>query len=263
MTVTATYDATLSRVRLAATSLDGSATYATIERSTNGIRWTTVRGGTARTVTGGAVSLDDYEFVDGVANTWRVTAYDSGDTETDQETVEFTPALDGVWLKSIPRPFLNRRIHIADISSVARPARGGVFDIVGRSDPVTVGDLRGSRRWTMTVRTDTLPQARTLDLILASGDDLFIHVPAGRDIPGGHVFVEDTGEDRFGPMSTRRMWPLPVIRHAEPAADIVGATVTCAGVLNAYATCADLLAAHATCADLLELVGDPEDVLVE
>src|SRR5690606_16416623 len=66
MAVTLTYDATLARVRLSATAVTGPTV--AVERSTDQIRWTTVRGGAALAVTGGTVSLDDYEFVPGVPN---------------------------------------------------------------------------------------------------------------------------------------------------------------------------------------------------
>lgn len=73
MTVTLTYDAQLSRVRITANSL-GTATAAVVERSTDQIRWTTVRGGTAVPVTAGVMgTVDDYEFNADVLNYYRVT----------------------------------------------------------------------------------------------------------------------------------------------------------------------------------------------
>lgn len=72
MTVTATYDSTLSRVQVTATSITSALT-ATFERSTNGVTWTTVRGGSEVTVTSNTATVDDYEFVPGIQNTYRVT----------------------------------------------------------------------------------------------------------------------------------------------------------------------------------------------
>lgn len=73
MTVTLTYDSQLSRVRISATSL-GSALTALVERSTDQVQWTTVRGGSAVTVTAGTMAtLDDYEFAADVPNYYRVT----------------------------------------------------------------------------------------------------------------------------------------------------------------------------------------------
>jgi hypothetical protein len=76
--------------------------------------------------------------------------------ETSIFTGSITPLLGGmVWLKSVARPFLNRQVTVVDYSDVERPARNGVFDVVGRSLPVSVSDVRGSRRWTLEVLTGT------------------------------------------------------------------------------------------------------------
>lgn len=77
MTLTATYVDDIGRVRLAFSGYSADADYATVERSTDGITWAPVRGGGTVPVTAGAGNLDDYEFVAGVSNTYRVTAIDS------------------------------------------------------------------------------------------------------------------------------------------------------------------------------------------
>ncbi|HYC32094.1 MAG TPA: hypothetical protein VEB59_07360 [Gemmatimonadales bacterium] len=263
MTVTLTYDTTLSRVRVAAASLDAAAETATVERSTDLVRWTTVRGAVEVAVTGGSMAtVDDYEFAADVANHYRITAYDGSAVQTDQETEDITPTLGAVWLKSIGRPFLNLAVSVGGVSSRSRPGRAGIFDVKGRSDPVAVTEVRGSPRWTMTVRTGTAAEARALELLLASGDLLLVHVPATSTVPGGYVIVGDTAEHRFGAVSARRRWDLPLTAVAAPAADVVGSTVTCQAILNHFATCTALLAEFATCADVLEFVADPEDVIV-
>jgi hypothetical protein len=73
MAVTLTFDSTLSRVRISATGL-AAADVATIERSTDQLRWTTVRGASAWPVTASALATpcDDYEFQPGVPNYYRV-----------------------------------------------------------------------------------------------------------------------------------------------------------------------------------------------
>lgn len=79
MTVTLTFDSTLSRVRITATGL-AAADVATIERSTDQVTWTTVRGASAWPVTSGslATTCDDYEFSPGVANYYRVRGVETG-----------------------------------------------------------------------------------------------------------------------------------------------------------------------------------------
>lgn len=77
MTVSVTYVPDLNRVRVAYSSAPAGTNYALVERSLDGITWATVRGGEQVTATSSAGSIDDYEFVPGVLNTYRVTYVDS------------------------------------------------------------------------------------------------------------------------------------------------------------------------------------------
>lgn len=81
MTITATYtNPSISpgpHVTVAVSSAPTRATNVLLERSTDGIRYTTVRGATALVLASGAASVDDYEFADGVVNTYRATYLDT------------------------------------------------------------------------------------------------------------------------------------------------------------------------------------------
>jgi lysophospholipase L1-like esterase len=191
-----------------------------------------------------------------------VFTYDDYSTIPIQYSGSITPTLDGVWLKSIARPFLNRQVTVLDFSDVERPSRTGVFEVIGRSYPVAVNDLAGSRRWTLDVLTQTLAEAADFDLVLASGDPLFVHVPADCPVPGGYVTVGSTTERRTARRSVRRVFSMPCTEIAAPGPDVVGATQNWQTVLSAYATWSAVLAAQPTWADLLELIGSPTDVVV-
>lgn len=78
MTVTTTYLPDLSRVRVAYSSAPTGTDYALVERSLDGITWSTVRGGEQVLPTASAGSIDDYEFTPGVSNTYRVSYVDTG-----------------------------------------------------------------------------------------------------------------------------------------------------------------------------------------
>ncbi|WP_371409731.1 hypothetical protein OG423_14090 [Micromonospora zamorensis] len=230
----------------------------TVERSTDQIVWSTVRGGAALTPVADEVRLDDYEFTPDVTNYYRVGALFTG---------SIVPDLGGVvWLKSLARPYLNQQVTVRDYSEVTRRARAGVFEVVGRSVPVAVTDVRGSRQWSLDVNTYSARERSDLDMLLASGDILLVHVPASGRVsatPGGYVTVGDTREVT-PPTSdlAMRVFSLPCVEVAAPGPDVLGATITCQGVLDMYATCAALLAAHPTCLSVLELIGDPTDVIV-
>lgn len=237
---------------------------AVLETSTDGVRWRTIRGGLGVDGTAGAaVAVDDYEFGADLPNFYRVRVFDAESGATlRSETDQITPVLGGVWLKSIARPFLNRQVKVVGWDDTTRPARAGVFEIKGRSLPVAVTEARGSRRWAVQILTLTGGEASDVQMLLASGDTLLVHVPATWPSQGGYVTAGDTTEAHPERGSIERLWTLPLTEVAAPGPDVVGASVTWQTVLNTYSTWADVIAAHPTWADLLELVGDPTDVIV-
>jgi len=80
VTTTLTYDGTLSSVHIAVTGLNVIADRATVERSTNQVTWSFVRGGDNIIPTSQSFTLDDYEFSPNVLNYYRVRAYDTAPT---------------------------------------------------------------------------------------------------------------------------------------------------------------------------------------
>ncbi len=190
-----------------------------------------------------------------------------GDQPMSVETGSITPVINSVWLKDVFRPFLNRPVDcIPNQSSIKRRARNGIFDIVNRSYPVAVTDLRSSREWAIEIITQTTTERYELDLILASGDIFFVQAPPDDPTPTAYVVVQDTDERR--PLRNRdcgndwRVFTLPFIEVAKPSAEIGAVTGTWQTVLNTYSTWADVLAAHTTWASLLTIVGTVDEVLV-
>ncbi|MCG5464235.1 hypothetical protein MED01_002400 [Micromonospora sp. MED01] len=182
-------------------------------------------------------------------------------------TGSIVPDLDTVWLKSIARPFLNRAVVVRDFSDITRRSRAGVFDVKGRTMPVAVTDVRGSRQWTLDVNTYNEQERTDLDSLLAGGDILLVHVPANSGrisaAPGGYVTVGDTRETTLPTAElTNRVFTLPLTEVAAPGPDVVGSTGTWQTVLNTYATWADVMAAHSSWTDLQELIGDGTEVVV-
>lgn len=183
------------------------------------------------------------------------------------ETASITPELDTIWFKVISKPFLNRTVYcVPKPGDVVRRARQGIFPIIGRSTPVAVTDIRGSREYELDVITRTTEEYQDFDLMLSTGDVIFIHTPPTGPIETAYVAIDDvvrrqplTGS-RCG--NDWRVFTLPVVEVAAPGADIVGSVGTWQTVVNTYATWADVIANHATWADLLTLVGSAEDVIV-
>jgi len=178
------------------------------------------------------------------------------------QAANITPTLDRVWLKSPSRPFLNRPVTVVGWSDVARPDRSADFDVVGRSFPVAITDLRGSRHVALELYTATGDDAQTMDYVLASGDILFVHTPLVCDVPGGYMRVGDTNERKTRPRGVSRVFALPLVEVAAPGPDVAGNISTWQTVLNSYATWSALLAANPTWADLLARIAPPSEVVV-
>jgi len=264
VSVTLAYDPGLARVRVAVDALPAATVYVRVDRSVNGVQWTTVRGGDRLTPAAGAARVDDYEFAPGVATTWRARAYSAVDVVLGTQTAATTAAIDRVWLKSVARPYLNRSIVTQQYTPVQRKARAGVFDVPGRSFPVVVSDVAGSRQWTLSVLTSTPAEAHALEVMLASGDILHVQVPAGVDIPGGYVSVGDVELARVSrPLrDPRRLVSIPMTECAAPGPDVVGYTATWAGLLAAFGSWTAVLAAFPSWAAVLEYVAAPDTVIV-
>jgi hypothetical protein len=183
------------------------------------------------------------------------------------QTNTITPDLTEVWLKSIVRPYLNRAVRVVGVSEITRAARNGVFNIIGRSYPIAVTDLRSSRQLNVTIRTSTRAASEELDLVLASGDPVFLHSPPNTDhlwLPSAfYAVIGDTSQARLGiKTETLSDFTLPLTETAAPDPDIVGITTSWASIVAGYATWADVIAAFADWAAVLESIGSEEDVIV-
>ncbi len=274
-TVTATYDATNARVQLSGTGFD-SYTSVLIERSTNQFSWTTVRGAAELTVIDGAFAINDYEFIDAVPNYYRVTPLTPFGCGV--ETVEVTPTLTAIWIKSLTRPFLNISIPVGcyamgenDIellvspTAVGRRGRTALYPIVNRTYEIAITDLRLGRNWNVRLRSFTVNALKSIDFLLASGDVLLIQTPAGcptSTIEAGYVAAMDASYTRHHRYPNRVVWEIPVVEVAAPGPDIAYAESTWQTVINRYGTWQDVLNAHSSWASLLTELPNPSEVIV-
>lgn len=270
MSLSATYLGDLSRVALSATTWGATVTYVVVDRFDTAVLTNpeTVRGGAHIPIsTGDTLLLDDYEFTPGVENTYRVRAYNASNVEvpTYSYTATVTPVLTEVWLKSIARPFLNQPVQVVDFSEVELPARGATFEILGRRAPIAVTDVRGSRRFVLVLRAQSILDADAIELALSFGDVMLIHVPDDAPLPRsvyaqiGNVSIARAGSRHD---TQQRYITIPVTEVAAPAAALVGSTATYGGLAVAFGTYADLTAAFATYLDLAQYVAAPDDEVV-
>ncbi|NIH81685.1 hypothetical protein [Amycolatopsis viridis] len=202
-------------------------------------------------VTGGAAAVSKATLL-----TFQKAAY------VTRDTASTTPNIQVAWIKNLQRPYLNRAVTVTDWSAITRPARAGVIDVISRSLPVAVTDLRGSRRYTLTITAVDLDAAADLDLCLSTGEPVLLHVPAGAPFPGGYYVIGDITMDRHSKRTKRRFFDLPLTEVAAPAGTIVGQTVLYADLLTAFTSYTALIAAEPTYADVLDRIADPTDVIV-
>lgn len=173
------------------------------------------------------------------------------------------PALDRIRLVFPLRPYLSRDVTVTAWSDVTRPARGTVLEVLGRRAPVALTEVRGSRRFDLTVVTEDPAAADALELALSFGDVVLLQTPPGCVVPGPlYAFVGDAATARRTARGARRYLTLPLTEVAAPDPALAGSSITCLGVLGAYATCADLLAAFDSVLSLLQSVSDPLDEVV-
>lgn len=267
MSLTPTYDPVLGRVRLAATALGATATYAFVWRSTDNFASSDVlRGAMFAPISGGVFNIDDYEFEPGVPTYYQVRSYNVANVQ--QAVFTTGPAtynIDAPWLKSLSRPFLNTEVVIQDVTDISAPARMAVFPVVGRSAGIAVSDVRSGREFTVTIPTEDAAAEDRMRALIASGDPLYVQVPAGVDddlVPTGYYAVGNVSRQLAMRRNPRRYWDLPLTEVAAPGPDIVGATLTWQTVISTYATWTAVLAAKATWYDLNQLIAPPSEVIV-
>lgn len=265
--ITLTFNSTLSRVEIYATNLGNTATYAVIDRSLDGVRWTTVRGAAelALLVQDLPSIWYDYEFPLGTV-TYRVRSYNALGGLVVPLSGSVAASLDSVWIKSPIRPFLNLEVSLGGRDfEMDRAGRGAAYGVQDRSLPVGVTQLPESKRYPLLVRTTSDAQDQQLDFLLASGDVLFLHAPTGKTVPGGgrYLMVEGDRDRLLRINGDRRHRTIPVREVAAPGPDVGYALLTWQTILDLYGTLDALLAANATLDDLLLLLAEPSEVIAE
>lgn len=263
MSLAASYDSVLSRIQVVENT-PGPYSYAVFDRTTNGgVTYTTVRGGSHVDISGASIGVDDYEWDAGVATTYRIRVYNSSDVLQFFDTVSITQDLTDAWFKIPAAPYLNTTVDVFEVGDVTRKSRAAVFDVVGRSNPVMVGDIASSVSVQLQLRTDTASEASNLDFLFASGEVVFVQLPSTVDwFPGGYYSAGDVSRTPVSKVSDSRIWTVPLTGVAAPGADVVSSAYTIASMIAEYATITDVIADNATISDLLARTGTPSDVIV-
>lgn len=236
------YDNSRGRVQISAFTFAPTVTKVLVQRRTIGGRYEDVRGGSVLVLGGSMVRpVDDYEYPAGVDVQYRLRGLNEQDQVVQQAVVSRAAADDVSWLKFVANPQLNRKIDLVGWSAIKRESRAEVFAVVGRSDPVVVTDVHGSRETTVQLVTHSVTDTKVLDDALSQGHPIFLQVPASLQLPTMYASV---GSYSFAPLtqrSPRSRWTIPLIEVSAPPMTLVGNTSTYATVLAEYTSYADIL----------------------
>lgn len=202
------------------------------------------------------VSFDNYIVED--------ISTDTEPTFTTVGTDTVTPTQTGAWVKFPLFPAFNQEVDLCDWSDVVRPARGAVFPVLGRRDPVAVTEVRGSRRFDVTIYAEDSDANDELMDALASGEVILLQTPGPsetcnlnrRRFPEqGYFFVGDVTSSRPVRGSATHVVTLPLTEVAAPAYTIGGSAVTWECVEDNFATWADVQSFFPTWFDVLAYTG--------
>lgn len=232
-----------------------------LERSTDNVTWTDVRGAQAVPLVSGSALVYDYEYSAGVANYYRASFLSGAGAILSRTISPVTPAQTGTWLKNPLRPFLNTRVNVVGFGEVTRQSRSATFDVIGRTIPVAVTDLMSSRGTSYTIRTTSATAADTLDLMIAVGEVLFVQPPYQAAPPTMYAVPGGITRSQVAQSSAVRLLSLAAVEVARPDPSVAAVQSTWQTVVNTYATWQDLVNAKPTWSDVLQLVGSTADVV--
>lgn len=180
----------------------------------------------------------------------------------DSGTTNLTPALPTpnvapYWLKNPNRPGQNLRMEITDFSEMKRDGRNGIFQILGRSYPVVVSDVMGSRSFSFSIDAGTRSVARDLEGRFAIGNPMYLQGPTPNDdIPTLYFVANSVTVHQDSKASASWTVTVDCTECAMPNPSVYGDTYIWADVIATYATWADEIAANATWATLIDKVSN-------
>lgn len=266
--ISATFDATLSRVTLQSSGWGGSdLAVRYYVRVAGASSWETVRGAQAVPVSGGsAVTVYDYEFP------WSGTGAGSVDyavysAATDTWAYALATAVSitaTAWLKVVGYPTLNRKINPVDVSDVVRGGRNDLIPIIAQTAPAATADVMGGRSYSFVVPTTTWAEYKAIDDLLRVGGIVMLHADeADLGLPTMYAVVDRMVARRTGKTNgPKKRIELQLVEVAKPHYAYAGSVGTYQSVLNQHATYQSVLDTYPTYLALAQIVGSPADVVV-
>ncbi len=225
-----------ARVRIVVTATAG--TLVSVTRTHPSGRVIPVRNMTLAQLNAGTFIGWDYEMPIGLPVAYVAALYDSSDTTTPLDTtdpVSVTWTTDHDWLKDPFEPIRNVAILVSDMSEYDYATPTAVLTVLGRPDPVTVGEIRQAATGDLTLVTLDRTARDQLHYITSSGHVLLLQ--STQDSGVGNMYVAPLGlkEQRVIPLRDQeeRYWTLTYQEVSSPAGDGASFT-TWQDVVNTY-----------------------------
>jgi len=171
---------------------------------------------------GGAVVGVDGEAPQGVALSYVAQAFGaSGNLLATSTAASLTVAVPatgkGTWLKSLGTPSLSCNVYAATLPAWSADIATAVIQVIGRSDPIVVQDVRQYETGTLEALTRTAADEGALRALLASPGPYLLQWPASgsadRYVTVGKVDRKRTSNQFSDP---NRVWTLPLTQVARP-----------------------------------------------
>lgn len=246
-----------ARVRLTLTATAG--TLITVTRRHPSGRVLPVRNLNLAPLSGGLVVGWDYEMPRGVPVTYIASVYDSSDTDTPldvSDAVSVTWDSENDWLKDPLEPIRNVPVIVGDPGDFTYDSRTGVHTVLGRPNPVTIGEVRSSATGEFTIITLNKEDRDRFHLITSSGHVLLLQ--SSQESGVGNFYFAPTGvrEARYQPLrdALERSWTLGYQEVDMPIGDASAAT-NWQDVLDQYADWQAVRDAAFTWVEFIESLG--------
>jgi hypothetical protein len=208
-------------------------------------------------VPGDSMLIEDYEAPLGVEVYYRtVTVWSDGTGVENRTSLPVTvdaPDVNYVWLTDPHRPGIGLRVMVKQAPEWKQGIEQTVYKIRGRSAPVVLSDVRGSREGDLVCWTQTDEEREQLRFMLSTGNVLLWRCAPGTGEPDVYVSVGEVGLPRIVPLASEqwREWTLPLTEVDMPTGaqagsatwtvhDVVVENDTGYTVLDRYATVFDL-----------------------
>lgn len=242
------------RIRIVLTATTG--TLASVTRRHPSGRVIPVRNMTLVPLSGGTAIGYDYEMPVGVQVEYVASIYDSSDPLTPLDTTEpvsITWMARRDWLKDPLEPIRNVMVLVNDMSEYDYATPTAVHTVLGRPDPVTVGEIRQAATGDLTLVTLDKLARDQLHYITASGHVLLLQSTQESGV--GNMYLAPLGlkEQRVTPLRDQqeRYWTLTYQEVSAPVGDAAAFT-TWQDVLDTYATWQNVVDQNTSWLEMIE-----------